>query len=521
MEETQATGTGGNSKAATAVTLILLSCLFAVHLAHVATKRAHDDGCLYLQLPKNLVERGRWAVERADGLTDFDTKVAVGPATLLPIALSFKLFGVGLLQARITQALYFLAMLILAAHLASKLAGGWAAALTLAGFLLIPEIFLISTAAMGEVPGLVWLLAAFLICRKYSGERGSWAPLLLAGVATGFAYLAKCVYGYLAVGAWVLFFALASIRSKKIQLRELLAPLAGLAAVFLVYYGFIAAALGVAGAMKYALSIFDFARFARPQANIFAQVFYKFHLVRDWLSPAPALAALAWVFARTFDGKDSRWRETLPLGCFALAWLGWWFIANPINFYYHFFPAVVLLTILSAVFTTKVMEKVWRHDVRASFKICAAAMLVLVFLWPWGRLRGQVEVFQEQKRLAKEQRAMAEYVRRLGPETLVSGWGIFHNWDITFLADRPTWARPAEPTVPHKVEYLLMGPENIRVYEPGTLRPLAFNPHSHGCAEFVRERCGGKIFKQFGHFVLWKIKPLRQGLSGRSASRER
>ena len=484
--------------------VVVFLSLVAMEAAHVFLMRAQDDGCLYLQLPKNLVEKGRWAVERADGLTDFDHKIAVGPATLLPIALSFKFFGVCLLSARLVMFAWFLAMCVLAAAFAHRLAGPWAAVLALAGLWFTPELFLIATPAMGEVPGLVWTFAAGLFFVRWTKNEANCWFLVLAGLCAGLAYLSKSIFGYLFVPAWGLTWLVLGIRRGNLKWRELIAPLDGMAAVFVLYYMFIIREIGFSGALDYALSLRDFSHFAEG-ARSFSLLFYKLKLVRDWIFLPMAAAGLIYWLAAALDKKVARGHKALPLLSLVLVWILWWFFANPVNFYHHFFPAVVLMMVLCAAFSMKVAAALWESPIASKgIRYATVALLLLVFFYPWGRVRGQFINLAEQDRLRREQTEMVQFIEGLPRDDLISGWGIFHNWDFVFLTGRPTWSRPAEPTVPYREELLLMGPENIRLYDPQTMIPLSFNPHSRGCEEFVRDRC--EILKQCGHFVLWRVK---------------
>ena len=67
----------------------------------------HDEGS-YLSLAKTLVQDGVYAVRSAEGYQTFGAVQSVGPTVLLPIALSFKLWGVGLLQGRVVAAIFLL-----------------------------------------------------------------------------------------------------------------------------------------------------------------------------------------------------------------------------------------------------------------------------------------------------------------------------------------------------------------------------------------------------------------------------
>jgi 4-amino-4-deoxy-L-arabinose transferase-like glycosyltransferase len=67
-----------------------------------------DEGS-HLHVPKTLVEYGVYADISSEGFRYFGPTIGVGPMVMLPIALAFKLSGIGLLQARLVMALYLLA----------------------------------------------------------------------------------------------------------------------------------------------------------------------------------------------------------------------------------------------------------------------------------------------------------------------------------------------------------------------------------------------------------------------------
>ena len=60
----------------------------------------YDEG-IFLQAPMNLIKYGKYAILTQQGFKEFDFYLTTGPTVLLPIALSFKIFGIGLLQARL------------------------------------------------------------------------------------------------------------------------------------------------------------------------------------------------------------------------------------------------------------------------------------------------------------------------------------------------------------------------------------------------------------------------------------
>src|SRR6476659_9341044 len=66
-----------------------------------------DEGS-HLHVPKSLVLFGVYSDYSSDGFRAFGPTLGVGPTVMLPVAAAFKLFGIGLLQARMVIALYLL-----------------------------------------------------------------------------------------------------------------------------------------------------------------------------------------------------------------------------------------------------------------------------------------------------------------------------------------------------------------------------------------------------------------------------
>ena len=69
-----------------------------------------DEG-IHLHVPKALVKFGAYADYSSEGLRHFGPTLAVGPTVMLPIAAAFAVLGVGLLQARVVMAAFFVAFM--------------------------------------------------------------------------------------------------------------------------------------------------------------------------------------------------------------------------------------------------------------------------------------------------------------------------------------------------------------------------------------------------------------------------
>lgn len=149
-----------------------------------------DEGS-HLHVPKALLNLGVYADYSSDGLRYFGPTLGVGPTVMLPIAAMFKIFGIGLLQARVVIVAYLLVALYLFYRLARTFDNATVAGLALAFLVSSRSIALLETGrqVLGEVPALCFLLAGFLVW--FSGWDGRKDRLVIAGLLFGAAVITK------------------------------------------------------------------------------------------------------------------------------------------------------------------------------------------------------------------------------------------------------------------------------------------------------------------------------------------
>jgi 4-amino-4-deoxy-L-arabinose transferase-like glycosyltransferase len=167
----------------------LLLLLSVYHLSDYPTTW-FDEGS-HLHVPKALLQFGAYADYSSDGLRYFGPTLGVGPTVLLPIAAVFKLFGVGLIQARLVIVCYLLCAVYLFYRLGRALGGSAVGAL---GVLLLATsrstaLFENGRQVLGEVPALCFLCAGFLVW--FSAWEGRRPALAFAGLLFGAAAITK------------------------------------------------------------------------------------------------------------------------------------------------------------------------------------------------------------------------------------------------------------------------------------------------------------------------------------------
>ncbi len=153
-----------------------------------------DEGS-HLHVPKALVLYGVYADYSSDGFRYFGPTIGVGPTVMLPVAASFKLFGIGLLQARLVMAAYLLATIAVFAYLARMLGGNKFAFVATALVILTPGVGLVEYGrqVLGEVPGMFFLLAGMALWFRGWGKQG-WLRLVAVGLLFGLSMVTKNQY---------------------------------------------------------------------------------------------------------------------------------------------------------------------------------------------------------------------------------------------------------------------------------------------------------------------------------------
>ena len=175
--------------------LLLVAVLTIVNLT-TSPPTSYDEG-VNLQAARNLARWGRYGLVYSEELRPFDLQLTTGPTVIVPVALAFKVFGVGLAQGRGIMAVY-----TLLAVLGLYRAGGLMYGMTVAGLAVLVRCATelggpgATRDVVGEVAALAylfWGLAVFI------SARGTGRPAYYAGAGLlfGFAILTKGQFGLL------------------------------------------------------------------------------------------------------------------------------------------------------------------------------------------------------------------------------------------------------------------------------------------------------------------------------------
>jgi 4-amino-4-deoxy-L-arabinose transferase-like glycosyltransferase len=441
-----------------------------------------DEGS-HLHVPKTLIRFGVYADYSSEGFRYYGPTVGVGPTVFLPIAAVFKVFGIGLAQARFVIVLYSLASIFLFYRLGKVIGTG--------SFALIATAVLVTSRGiafldygrevLGEVPGFFFIVLGFLVwftCWK----KPTWSRLILAGLFFGLSMVTKnqnlLVLGPSLLLAWVANLLYYRTTPQKV----FLAPGIVAGACFAVWNIYMVLYLGPATAKDN----FNMLRQATQGAALVFSPSLMKHAVAQLLSPTVFLSMLFPVLAyglylslpRTQEGQ--RWGTLLILTVFNLAW----FVFASISWLRYAFIALAV----SSLFVSRFF-----YDLTNGFELNIGGLLqsiktrkliqpghaVKVVLSVWLALMIGLPFAQTAKSIVfpplNAPQLMADYLNQHIPKNVVietwepeMGFLTDHNYhfpppDLLNIADSYIWLGKASPRQSyHYVEinhppYILVG----------------------------------------------------------------
>ncbi len=154
----------------------------------------YDEG-FYTQLAMNLAEGRGQVLQVAPGQYVSSSGVTAGFPLVAPVALSYKLFGTGVVQGRAVMVAFMLLTIIAAYALVRVLFGAQSALLALALMATYPAFYGNGKSVLGEVPGLFFLMLT--LAALVWLERSSWRDMrayAAAGLAAGLCVATKPVF---------------------------------------------------------------------------------------------------------------------------------------------------------------------------------------------------------------------------------------------------------------------------------------------------------------------------------------
>lgn len=341
-----------------------------------------DEG-EHLRVPKTLVQYGQYAVWSADGFRYFGPTIGVGPTVLLPIALVFKLFGIGLVQARLVIVAYLMVAAALYWWIGRRL---WEstilATLSLVLLCVAPGVDFIASGrqGLGEIPALAFFMAGLLIWWRATSDKAAKSPALgwiaLASAFWALAAITKSDYGLLLPPTLVLAWLVNFLGSKfsflphqpnlkwwayALPLVMVVGGIGGWYLIILLFLG--------GGSFENNLNLLRTASggsaFVFSPPRMLSALKFLFSPDALFGLAVPGLLYGIWLARRTP-------RLALPVAL-CIVWLGWFAFAS-VGWPRYAFPALVIIPL----FTSKLIWDValWLNRKKANLGLILASLFV-------------------------------------------------------------------------------------------------------------------------------------------------
>ncbi|MFA5830721.1 MAG: glycosyltransferase family 39 protein [Candidatus Paceibacterota bacterium] len=152
----------------------------------------YDEG-YYTQIARNIALQGVWGIQEAPGIFTSIAGVTAGYPLIAPVALSYKIFGIGVFSGRFVAAMYILAVVLMAYFFVRRLFGvpaALASGILLATF---PVLYGGGKSILGEVPAFFFLITALFFFERALELRKK-TDIALAGIFLGVMASAKVTF---------------------------------------------------------------------------------------------------------------------------------------------------------------------------------------------------------------------------------------------------------------------------------------------------------------------------------------
>lgn len=471
-----------------------------------------DEG-LVLQGAMNIVLHGKYAMSSVEGFRVLDQPlIANGPGIVLPISAMFSIFGVGLMQARILVAVYFVGAAWLYYRFASRLYGTIAGLISLVVLFTVPfEGYIIyGRQALGNVPALAYFFAGCLffvtLCQRKSSSYAFAAGLFfgLALITKGQYWLLVPVFGLVILADWWYY--------KQLGLRNGIILLGMIVLCFAIWQ---AVQFILVGAENYPAHLDAIRSSSKVTVFAFQPIRYGqslWHLIRSgfpiFILPGLLVGALE---SRVRDGMGL---IKFFLVVFVCAWVAWYLFAS-IGWTRYIFEAYAVGSILTGHAFLRIKDsfpllkdtfpKIARY--RPLHRVAVALFLVTAFLYfAYG-----VQI-QARNLLTYRDASALQFGDYLGsnipPGAVIESW----EWEIDALAPSLAYHHPTNDWVDRKTAEIHFGDVIAEDYDLFAFQPTyiidgPFSKWTKLYSDAISAGCCEEVYSAGGYSLYRVISP--------------
>jgi 4-amino-4-deoxy-L-arabinose transferase-like glycosyltransferase len=188
------------------VTVLALLALFLIVVHFTDTPKVWVDEGVFTEVARNFAAHGVLDLQTSPGhFFPMATLLTTSYPVIFPVALSLKVFGIGVAQARLPMIAYIMLLVIAVYYVVKKRYGFLPAILSVLLLISFSPLYGNGRPVQGEVPGLAWLAVGLwcsLLWEQTNFNQKKWA--VLAGLAFGLSAATKPLYLFGLGGAFVI-----------------------------------------------------------------------------------------------------------------------------------------------------------------------------------------------------------------------------------------------------------------------------------------------------------------------------
>jgi 4-amino-4-deoxy-L-arabinose transferase-like glycosyltransferase len=474
-----------------------------------------DEG-LSFQTAKNIALDGQYGLRSTEGFVAFHPLIQTGPTVLLPIALVFRLAGIGVLQARLVIVLYTVSALAVFYWLVRNVCSRRVA--FLASLLLIftfdyefTSFVFMGRQVLAEVPALAFFWLGTLVWFQ-AWKSSRWPVLIWPGLLWGLAMLTKVQFALVLPTALILFGLFDRISVRDLQIRHILVPILVSGGCMLMWYGVQMLSVGFVDFWQQIAELGSaggrhLLHFSPRRAMSAINQLLGSSLV---LLGIPGMLYVLWSF---LQGKEARGYRQLFLLVFTAVWLGWYAFLSIGWMRYAFVPAA-----MSTVFSAQLFTGLWdrageRRQVSgyrlplAPGRLAVGSVIALLLLS--GVIPMVKQIIQSPDCGLQE---LVGYLNiHIPADAVIESW----EWEADFLTDH-TYHHPSYKVTNLVTESIWYGASSSPLmYDPMTFRPAYLIVGSFArwtgiySEDLVEQRF--TLIKSFGEYDLYEVNNDEEG----------
>lgn len=476
-----------------------------------------DEGW-FMQIPTNVARYGQYATHSSEGFRPYDTVVSGSPLFYLPMAGVFKIWGVGIAQARAVVAVWFLGACLFLFLIAKKLYGFQTAAIALAFFLLmgnddVGRAATLGRMVMGEIPGLCMLFAGiYTWLWAFDGKTN--LRLILAGILLGIALTIKIQFMLIVIPALVTLALIDRFYYREKRFQYFLIPFVTVLGALILHYALIRVILGPENFTRF---LQEMSASSGPQVRTLLNPRGIVHALGTLLSDGSMawfLAGLAYMISRCVAREPHQIKHCM-LWVLAAGWTAWFLIATP-GWGRYLFPATAVGFIMTARFVKDALSLVWQKTLSTwknpgsehwTYTALALSLSVFIVMSLTVSSASLLRSIVGAPTLS-DQREFADYIDQyVQPDQVIATW----EWDIIGLTKHENYNIPplhlfgstiartwlGSTDVPPTYDFMQYRPDYIVI---GTFYPVSmvYRP------QFLEQQC--VLIVTIGDYKLYRVK---------------